>query len=71
MDTNALKHEFHTTIAKAELSTALLGEEGVAAAEANCTPKQTQVSDKCKKHTYFVERCVCVCVDTHCVERCV
>jgi hypothetical protein len=43
VDTNALKHEFHTTIAKAELSTALLGEEGVAAAEANCTPKQTQI----------------------------
>lgn len=57
MDTNALKHEFHTTIAKAELSTALLGEEGVAAAEANCTPKQTQVRVKCKKHT-----CVCVCI---------
>eukprot|EP00966_Prymnesium_polylepis_P221918 5134108-Prymnesium_polylepis.1 len=36
-------HEFHTVIAKAELSTALLGEEGVAAANANCTPKAAQI----------------------------
>jgi hypothetical protein len=43
VDTNPLHHEFHTTIAKAELSTALLGEDGVVNANANCTPKRTQI----------------------------
>ena len=42
-DTNPLKHSFEVTIGKAELSTALLGEDGVAAANANCTPKRTQL----------------------------
>ena len=41
VDTNPLKHSFEVTIGKAELSTALLGEDGVAAANANCTPKRT------------------------------
>eukprot|EP00966_Prymnesium_polylepis_P260534 6017864-Prymnesium_polylepis.1 len=43
VDTNPLHHEFHTTIAKAELSVALLGEDGVVNANANCTPKRTQI----------------------------
>jgi hypothetical protein len=43
VDTNPLHHEFHTTIAKAELSVALLEEDGVVNANANCTPKAAQV----------------------------
>ena len=42
VDTNTLVHDFHTTISKAELSTALLGDR-LADANANCTPKQTQI----------------------------
>jgi hypothetical protein len=48
VDINPLHSEFHTTIAKSELSVALLGEDGVAAAAANCTPKQAQVRRKFK-----------------------
>lgn len=43
VDTNELVHDFHTTVAKAELSIDILGEEGVAAAEANCTPRTATV----------------------------
>lgn len=43
MDTNPLHSEFHTTIAKSELSVALLGEDGVEHANANCTAKRVQI----------------------------
>ena len=43
MDVQPLHHEFHTTIAKAELSVAMLGEDGMAGANANCTSKRTQL----------------------------
>lgn len=43
VDTNPLHHDFAVVISKSELSTALLGEEGVAAANSNCTPKMIQI----------------------------
>ena len=42
-DANLLKHSFETFVSKGELSAATLGEDGLDAANANCSVKQATV----------------------------
>ena len=43
VDTNKLSHEFHTTLAKSELSTDTIGEDGMLNSNSNCTVKSSQI----------------------------